>query len=480
MCHAAVLCAQAEQKKEKNKRMPRGCKSETLSKIDIRMTRKKFEWIKAVRRIYPPFFTSLIFSGYRASAIWKSFLGFSYALTDLMEVDAYWFYPSYHIVDFARTMTRRLFADKKFFERIKKESLLREHALIKSVSQGLPAFYAAYAHYMPTLGIFFICDDLIESKVRELLRKRASAEHVEEIMKYLATPLYDNFNTQEQLDVCRTRDIAAHIKKYQWLHARYGYVENYTLAEVKKTQRELLQKGFVERHKKEKGAIARAVKEARRVLGAREAYCVEMMRFFIYYRTHRTDIMALASFEVKPRLEKLAREKGISYDDLLYCTLDEVRRHIPSSAVIAERKKQFTFVGDTKGCYILIGQKHRAMVERFLRPVTTVKELKGAIAYEGLARGRARVVIDFDELDKIKKGEVLITNMTTPNMIPAMRKAHAFITDEGGITCHAAIMARELKKPCVIGTKIATQVIKTGDMVEVDAVQGVVKIIRRG
>lgn len=460
--------------------MPRGSERGKSTKTGICMIRKKFEWIKAVRRVYPPFYVSLIFSGYCTSAIWKSFLGFPYALTDLMGIDAYWFYPSYHIVDFAHIIARRLFADKKFFERIKKESLQREHALRDSVSQEFPAFYTSYADYMPTLGVFFICDDLIEGKIRELLLKRASAEHVEELMKRLATPLYDNFSTQEQLELCRTRDMGSHIKKYQWFHARYGYVENYSPAEVKKTQRELLQKGFVEHYKKERRVITRAVKEAERLLGTHTAYLIEMMRFFIYYRTHRTDILALVSFEVKPQLEKLALEKSISYDDLLYCTLDEVRQRVPSPATIAERKKQLTFVGDAKKCHILTGEKHRIMVKRFLQPAVRVKELNGKIAYEGLARGRARVVIDFDELDKVKKGEVLITNMTTPNMVPAMRKAVAFVTNEGGITSHAAIIARELKKPCVIGTKIATQVIKTGDMVEVDAVCGVVKIVRRG
>lgn len=61
-----------------------------------------------------------------------------------------------------------------------------------------------------------------------------------------------------------------------------------------------------------------------------------------------------------------------------------------------------------------------------------------------------------------------------------MRKAGAIVTDEGGITCHAAIVSRELGKPCVIGTKIATKVLKDGDEVEVDAEQGIVRILRRG
>ncbi|MFA6445786.1 MAG: PEP-utilizing enzyme [Candidatus Paceibacterota bacterium] len=68
--------------------------------------------------------------------------------------------------------------------------------------------------------------------------------------------------------------------------------------------------------------------------------------------------------------------------------------------------------------------------------------------------------------------------MTRPDFLSLMNKASAFITDEGGITCHAAIVARELNKPCIIGTKIATKVLKDGDMVEVDAERGVVRIIK--
>ena len=71
----------------------------------------------------------------------------------------------------------------------------------------------------------------------------------------------------------------------------------------------------------------------------------------------------------------------------------------------------------------------------------------------------------------------MVATMTFPNFIPAMEKAAAFVTDEGGILCHAAIVAREMKKPCIIGTKIATQVLHDGQLVEVDAKRGIVKIL---
>jgi pyruvate, water dikinase len=74
-------------------------------------------------------------------------------------------------------------------------------------------------------------------------------------------------------------------------------------------------------------------------------------------------------------------------------------------------------------------------------------------------------------------GDVLVTGMTRPEFVPLMKLASAIVTDEGGITCHAAIVSRELGKPCVIGTKNATKVLRDGMLIEVDAEKGIVRII---
>jgi len=104
--------------------------------------------------------------------------------------------------------------------------------------------------------------------------------------------------------------------------------------------------------------------------------------------------------------------------------------------------------------------------------------IKGKTAYPGFTKGRVRIITSNRDLDTIQNGEVLVTNMTTPEFVPALQKVAAFITNEGGILSHAAIVARELKRPCVIGTKNATKKLRTGDEVEVDATNGMVKILR--
>lgn len=107
------------------------------------------------------------------------------------------------------------------------------------------------------------------------------------------------------------------------------------------------------------------------------------------------------------------------------------------------------------------------------------KEISGKTAYPGKVKGKVVIHQSWTDTIKLNKGDVLVTGMTNPQMVPFIKKAIAIVTDEGGITCHAAIISRELKKPCIVGTKNATQILKDGDFVEVDAENGVVNILEK-
>lgn len=96
----------------------------------------------------------------------------------------------------------------------------------------------------------------------------------------------------------------------------------------------------------------------------------------------------------------------------------------------------------------------------------------------GKYQGRVKIVKSEKDFKKVKRNDILICSMTTPNYMPILRKVSAIVTDEGGITCHAAIVSRELKIPCIVGTKIATKVLRNGDLVEVDTEKGVVKKLK--
>ena len=105
-------------------------------------------------------------------------------------------------------------------------------------------------------------------------------------------------------------------------------------------------------------------------------------------------------------------------------------------------------------------------------------ELRGMTAFPGFAEGKAKIINRKEDLEKIKEGEILISIATNPDLLPGMRRAAAIVTDIGGITCHAAIVSRELKIPCIVGTKKATKIIKDGDYITVDATKGEITLKR--
>ena len=107
-----------------------------------------------------------------------------------------------------------------------------------------------------------------------------------------------------------------------------------------------------------------------------------------------------------------------------------------------------------------------------------ILEIHGVAAMKGSAKGKVKIIKTKDDISKIEKGDILVTQMTSPDYVPAIKVSAAVVTDEGGSLCHAAIISRELGIPCVIGTKIATQALKDGNLVEVDADNGVVKILQ--
>ena len=100
--------------------------------------------------------------------------------------------------------------------------------------------------------------------------------------------------------------------------------------------------------------------------------------------------------------------------------------------------------------------------------------VRGLGASPGMASGKVKIVLDIDELDKIQDGDIMVTTMTTPDMVPAMRRASGIVTDEGGVTCHASIISRELGIPCVVGTGDATATLKEDTGVTLDGKKGLV------
>lgn len=132
--------------------------------------------------------------------------------------------------------------------------------------------------------------------------------------------------------------------------------------------------------------------------------------------------------------------------------------------------------------YLLEGEKARAFLKQFsfiTYAIDNVKILQGDCATPGRTRGSVAIINTAKEMKKMKRGNILVSMATSPDLMPIIKKAAAIVTDAGGITCHAAIVSRELGIPCVIGTKIATKALHDGDTVDVDATHGKITVIER-
>lgn len=177
--------------------------------------------------------------------------------------------------------------------------------------------------------------------------------------------------------------------------------------------------------------------------------------------------------------ERLLLDHGRSKTDAKYLRLKELIQltegHTIDWPALPKRQQGFLYLkGDVRPTRQGLTELRRAGYlvdsEKITGGIVT-----GQVAYPGQAVGIVRHIHTVEQMRSFKRGEILVSPMTIPAFLPAMRMAKAIVTDEGGITCHAAIVARELKIPCVIGTKVATKVFKAGDRVEVDATRGIVR-----
>jgi len=183
----------------------------------------------------------------------------------------------------------------------------------------------------------------------------------------------------------------------------------------------------------------------------------------------------------KPYFKEIKKRTGRNDLDSLH--YEEISSLLMGKKVKKPNRKNWVW-GKFNNWQPILGKKALAIIKSFNKELIVdkkVKILEGKIANRGYHKGKVRIIHLDDNVDlakessKLKKGEILVTGSTVPQMIIACRKAGAVVAEEGGIASHAAIVSRELNKPCIIGIKFATQVLKNGDLVEVDANKGIVK-----
>ena len=210
---------------------------------------------------------------------------------------------------------------------------------------------------------------------------------------------------------------------------------------------------------------------------------IELQEEFVFYRTFRTERSYESLFYLERILANIEKSQKLEAHELSYYNKEEIIVFLQTGIrinpnLLAERKHEFAMSLHNGIHTMMEGNAAKKWIEVNNEKINTgLHEVKGLAAFRGKVTGKARIVMNVNDQNNVMEGDILIVPMTTPDFMPCLQKAAAFVTDEGGVICHAAIVARELKKPCVIGTKKATTVFHNDDVVEVDGFTGIVRLI---
>ena len=214
----------------------------------------------------------------------------------------------------------------------------------------------------------------------------------------------------------------------------------------------------------------------------------EMARRFAYIMDARDDFRRKGVFNARSFFREIGKRMGLTIEETSYLQEKEIvdlliQDKTVSRDVIEQRQKGFALYFDESREIICVEGENSIEQVRKEFGIERLREgssqIKGLVASRGRAKGSVAVVKGIGQLDNIRKGNVMVAITTHPDYLPAMKRAVAIITDEGGMSCHAAITSRELSIPCIVGTKTATKILKEGDLVEVDAEKGIVKILEK-
>ncbi len=205
---------------------------------------------------------------------------------------------------------------------------------------------------------------------------------------------------------------------------------------------------------------------------------------FMVTKIYRRFAQIYAIYKMEFILNEIGKRYNLTLKQVRFMLPQEVKKLLLEEKVnreeIKERTKFCAYYAEKGKDVVFTGIKAKELAEAAKKiDIKEVLELKGQAGCVGKAKGIVKQIFRPSDMNKMNKGDILVSIATDPDIVPAMKKAAAIVTEQGGVTSHAAIVSRELKIPCVIGTKIATKVLKDGDLVEVDANKGIVKILKK-
>ncbi|EKD56384.1 MAG: hypothetical protein ACD_58C00206G0003 [uncultured bacterium] len=366
---------------------------------------------------------------------------------------------------------------------------LEKFKLYKELSKYSEKFHAYSASSIDFLDMFL--QEFVEKEFKKIPARFQNPENFEILMSQNELSVV----IQKEIDLLRVKigelNIDDFYNKYFWINCGWLKQSIYSQIEIKedldkiKLSSDKIRQKIKDTLDNIKKSQLQKTKLLQKINSRSLSNLIDFVDQMVYYHDDRKRYQMISVIAINRILKNI---EEYNFNDILWCKGSEISDYLrdnkPIDIVkIRKRQKGGLMIADNDKVTYLFNSKTKEKTEKIIfnnKIDQTVRELKGSVAYPGFVKGRVKIILDSHGMhDKITKDDILVTGMTTPDFVPIMKKVGAIVTDEGGLTCHAAIISRELGIPCIIGTKIATKVLKDGDLVEVDAEHGIIKILEK-
>lgn len=358
-----------------------------------------------------------------------------------------------------------------------------------------------FLEYQPVIFLVFpvekYLEELLRAEISRIAEEKGRGEKKKEYFSIFSMPKKELVVVMEEkslLEIVIAKKegkeikqmLRNHLKEFAWIPTDDPTGKPWTEYDLEKRIETLLEmnpeeklKKMVKGEKQREQTFRKYVEELE--LDNKTLGLVNITREFVFLRNYRIESWIQANFLVRDFLEFVASKADLKLGELFALSSEEIsaflgKGEIVSRKEIEKRLKAYAYTKLDEKFEAFFGEEAQKLGHFHPKEKeATSKEIRGSTANKGKAIGTVKVIRELSEISKVEKGDILVASMTVPQYIPAMEKAAALVTDEGGITCHAAIVSRELGVPCIVGTGNATKLLKDGDRVEVDANQGTVR-----
>ena len=335
-------------------------------------------------------------------------------------------------------------------------------------------FMEVWGRCLRVVDIIVYCSSYFEKKVLQMVRDNGLSEREFDILTH---PLYNTYHQRRHRDLILIKmgKLSKDDFIRKWAFSRMlifqynplddAFIDE-QLSEIKDPEKEL--KEIEKKHKDAEKAYNKLYAKLNGELKKK----ADILQKLLYIRDYRIENIFRATYNLLGFNRALASKLGISYERLIHMLPDEVmEKRIPKD--LDQRLKGYVYC--RQGLFV---GKEADEIDALFNKQIKQDSVTGKGVSLGIVQGTAKVVKSTAELSKIKKGDIIVCDITSPEYLHALQKVSAIVANIGGFTSHSAIVAREFGIPCVVGTGIATNVFKDGDKIEVDANKGIVRRLK--